>query len=86
MISFQFRMVLIKKISCGTILQFCFTVCLQEGPRNPDGMETEQTHHLLICVAGTSLMNKNISTGTTNINIIAFLGGDKYLVWFRRKR
>jgi hypothetical protein len=38
-------------------------------------METERTHHLLICVVGTSLMNKNIST--IKINIIAFLDADK---------
>jgi hypothetical protein len=56
---------------CGTIFQFYFTICLHGGLRKPDGTETEWTHHFLICVAGVSLLNKDINT--INIYIIAFL-------------
>jgi hypothetical protein len=38
-------------------------------------MKTERTHHLLICVAGISLMNKDINA--IKINIIAFLDAEK---------
>jgi len=60
---------------CGTIFQFCFTTCLLGGLRKPDGIETKWTHHFLICVAGVSLLNKDIYT--IKINIIAFLDAYK---------
>lgn len=61
---------------CGTIFQFCFTICLPGGLRKPDEIETEWTHHFLICVAGVSLLKKK----DIKINIIAFLDAYKEVV------
>jgi hypothetical protein len=41
----------------------------------PDGIETEWTHHFLICVACVSLLNEDIYT--IKINIIPFLDAYK---------
>jgi len=62
-------------MSCGTIFQFCFKICLPGDLRKPDESETEWTHHFLIWVAGVSLLNKDIYI--IKINIIAFLDAYK---------